>query len=65
MGCLYGAMFLPQVALAIATSLLGAGLARRVTGKRVYLLGLACRSPSPYATVASDRRPTAPVHTRT
>jgi cyanate permease len=38
----YGAMFLPQVALAIATSLLGAGLARRTSAKRVYLLGLAC-----------------------
>jgi MFS family permease len=38
----YGAMFLPQVALAIATSLLGSGLARRITAKRVYLLGLAC-----------------------
>ena len=38
----YGAMFLPQVALAIATSLLGAGLARRFWTKRVYLLGLAC-----------------------
>jgi hypothetical protein len=32
-------MFLPQVALAIATSLLGAGLARRNSTKRVYLLG--------------------------
>ena len=38
----YGAMFLPQVALAIAASLLGAGLARRITIKRVYLLGLTC-----------------------
>src|SRR5215475_14962755 len=38
----YGAMFLPQVTLAIATSLLGAQLARRITTKRVYLLGLAC-----------------------
>jgi len=38
----YGAMFLPQVALAITTSLLGAGLARRISTKRVYLLGLAC-----------------------
>jgi len=35
----YGAMFLPQVALAIATSLLGSGLARRISAKRVYLLG--------------------------
>ena len=38
----YGVMFLPQVALAIAASLLGAGLARRITAKRVYLGGLAC-----------------------
>jgi fucose permease len=38
----YGNMFLPQVALAITASLLGAGLARRISAKRVYLLGLAC-----------------------
>ena len=38
----YGAMFLPQVALAIAASLFGARLASRITIKRVYLLGLAC-----------------------
>jgi fucose permease len=38
----YGNMFLPQVALAIAASLLGARLARRISTKRVYLLGLAC-----------------------
>jgi fucose permease len=38
----YGAMFLPQVALAITASLLGSGLASRITLKRVYLLGLAC-----------------------
>ena len=38
----YGDMFLPQVALAITTSLLGAQLARRITIKRVYLVGLAC-----------------------
>ena len=36
----YGDMFLPQVALAITASLLGAGLARRISTKRVYLLGL-------------------------
>ena len=42
----YGAMFLPQVALAIATSLLGSGLARRISAKRVYLLGLACSTIS-------------------
>jgi len=38
----YGALFLPQVVLAIAASLLGATLARGITTKRVYLLGLAC-----------------------
>jgi MFS family permease len=38
----YGNVFLPQVVLAIAASLLGAGLARRISIKRVYLLGLAC-----------------------
>lgn len=37
----YGTMFLPQVAAAIAASLLGAALARRITTKRVYLFGLA------------------------
>ncbi len=42
----YGAMFLPQVALAIAASLLGAEMARRITAKRVYLLGLACSTVS-------------------
>jgi fucose permease len=37
----YGTMFLPQVVLAIATSLLGGALAERWTTKRVYLSGLA------------------------
>jgi MFS family permease len=50
---LYGAMFLPQVALAIATSLLGAGLARRITSKRVYLVGLACSLVSMVLLLAS------------
>jgi fucose permease len=36
----YGAMFLPQVVTAIAGALLGAGLARRFSSKRVYLAGL-------------------------
>ena len=36
----YGFMFLPQVVLAVATSLLGAKLAQRFTTKRVYLVGL-------------------------
>jgi fucose permease len=49
----YGALFLPQVALAIATSLLGAGLARRISTKRVYLLGLACSTISMVLLLAS------------
>ena len=49
----YGAMFLPQVALAIATSLLGAGLARRISAERVYLLGLACSTVSMVLLLAS------------
>jgi MFS family permease len=49
----YGAMFLPQVVLAIATSLLGAGLARRISTKRVYLLGLACSIVSMVLLLAS------------
>jgi len=49
----YGAMFLPQVVLAIAASLLGAGLARRITIKRVYLLGLACSTVSMVLLLAS------------
>jgi MFS family permease len=36
----YGAMFLPQVVTAIATSVLGARLARRHGSKRIYLVGL-------------------------
>jgi hypothetical protein len=42
----YGDMFLPQVALAITASLFGAGLARRISIRRVYLLGLACSTIS-------------------
>jgi fucose permease len=49
----YGDMFLPQVALAIAASLLGAGLARRISTKRVYLLGLACSTTSMVLLLAS------------
>jgi len=37
-------MFLPQVAMAVAASLLAARLAARTTTKRVYLLGLSARS---------------------
>jgi fucose permease len=49
----YGAMFLPQVALAITTSLLGARLARRISSKRVYLLGLACSTVAMVLLLAS------------
>jgi fucose permease len=49
----YGDMFLPQVALAIAASLLGTGLARRISTKRVYLLGLACSAISMVLLLAS------------
>ncbi|MGO8958970.1 MAG: MFS transporter [Streptosporangiaceae bacterium] len=42
----YGIMFLPQVVMAIAASLLGSALARRITTKRVYLIGLTCSAVS-------------------
>jgi predicted MFS family arabinose efflux permease len=49
----YGEMFLPQVVTAIAASLLGARLARKITIKRVYLLGLACNTVSMGLLIAS------------
>src|SRR5580693_706807 len=42
----YGGMFVPQAITAVASSLLGAGLTRRLGAKRIYLLGL-------YANLAS------------
>jgi hypothetical protein len=36
----YGGMFVPQAIMAIVSSLLGAGLSRRIGAKHVYLLGL-------------------------
>lgn len=36
----YGGMFAPQAVMAIVASLLGAGLTRRIGGKRVLLVGL-------------------------
>jgi len=36
----YGGMFVPQAALAVVSSLLGAGLRKRLGTKRIYLLGL-------------------------
>jgi predicted MFS family arabinose efflux permease len=49
----YGAMFLPQVIMAIIASLLGAELARRITTKRVYMIGLACSTVSMALLIAS------------
>lgn len=39
-GTAYGSLFLPQAVTAIAASLLGAGLTRRLGIKRIFLLGL-------------------------
>src|SRR5215469_17502595 len=36
----YGAMFVPQMITAVGASLLGAPLARRIGGRRVYFIGL-------------------------
>jgi predicted MFS family arabinose efflux permease len=36
----YGGMFVPQAVTAIGSSLLGAGLTRRLGAKRIYLIGL-------------------------
>jgi fucose permease len=36
----YGCMFIPQAITAVASSLLGAGLTRRLGAKHIYLLGL-------------------------
>jgi MFS-type transporter involved in bile tolerance (Atg22 family) len=36
----YGGMFVPQAVMAIISSLLGAGLRKRVGTKRIYMLGL-------------------------
>jgi len=49
----YGTMFLPQVITAIAASLLGSELARRIGTKRVYLAGLACSTVSMALLIAS------------
>ena len=50
---LYGDMFLPQVAMAIAASLLGSRLAARITAKGVYLLGLSASLASMALLLAS------------
>ncbi|WP_052441194.1 MFS transporter [Streptacidiphilus anmyonensis] len=49
----YGLMFLPQVVTAITASLLGEGLAARITMKRVYLLGLGSSTVSMCLLIAS------------
>jgi MFS family permease len=49
----YGGLFLPQVATAITASLLGAGLARRISTKRVYLIGLGCSTVAMGLLIAS------------
>ena len=36
----YGGMFVPQAVTAIGSALLGAGLARRLGAKRIFLIGL-------------------------
>ncbi len=47
---------MPQVVTAIAVSLLGAELARRIGTKRVYLIGLACSAVSMGLLPARDGR---------
>jgi fucose permease len=49
----YGAMFEPQAAMAIVSSLLGAGLMSRLGAKRIYLLGLAANLAAMALLVAS------------
>jgi fucose permease len=50
---LYGDMFLPQVAVAIAASLLGPRLARRLSSKKVLILGLVANTVSMALLIAS------------
>ena len=49
----YGAMFEPQAAMAIVSSLLGAGLMSRLGAKRIYLVGLAANFAAMALLVAS------------
>jgi fucose permease len=49
----YGAMFEPQAATAIVSSLLGAGLMSRLGARRIYLLGLAANLAAMALLVAS------------
>ncbi|HET6920407.1 MAG TPA: MFS transporter [Jiangellaceae bacterium] len=60
-GTQYGAMFVPQVLTAIATSLLGGALAHRFTAKRVLLLGLAANITSMVLLVVTAGFKTEPV----
>jgi len=50
----YGAMFLPQVVLAITVSLLGSSFARQFGSKRVYMVGLMASLASMVLLVASN-----------
>ena len=49
----YGGIFVPQAIMAIAASLLAAGLGRRLGTKRIYLLGLSANLVAMSALVAS------------
>ncbi|MGO4392273.1 sugar MFS transporter [Variovorax sp. M-6] len=49
----YGGMFVPQAITAIGSALLGAGLARRLGAKRIYLIGLAANLVSMALLVSS------------
>ena len=49
----YGVLFIPQVITAIACSLLGSRLARRISERRVYLIGLAASLVAVSVLVAS------------
>ncbi|MGH8022937.1 MAG: MFS transporter [Limisphaerales bacterium] len=49
----YGAMFEPQAALAIISSLAGAGLMSRLGSKRIYLIGLAANLAAMALLIAS------------
>ena len=42
----YGGMFVPQASMAIASSLMGAGLTRHLGIKRIFLLGLIADLPA-------------------
>lgn len=53
-GTQYGGMFVPQAIAAIVSSLLGAGLSRRLAARHIYLLGLAANLLAMALLVASQ-----------